>query len=227
MRNLALSITLLIGLGCATAQAAPVNLVTNGSFENGLTGWTETGTNTGFPVAAIFYNSATGYPIGAFGEAVPPNNALTNSPDAAGERAAYFVDDNAVNQTLSQTVTLAAGIYQIGFSAYLPLNGFVNFFGATFSGVIVDMMVANFSIGAGPAGTWRTFAGAANIATAGDYLVSFVFNSLGNPAKDVVIDQVYVIAGNPPPPVGVPGPASLALFGIGLLGLAATRRRSA
>ena len=224
MRNLALSIPLLIGLGCATAQAAPINLVTNGSFENGLTGWTEGGTNSGFPVATISYNSATGYPTGAFGEAVPPNNAATNSSDAAGLRAAYFVGDNSVNHSLSQTITLAAGIYQIGFSAYAPQNGFNNFFNATFSGAFGSVMLVSYAVSAGPAATWQTFAGSINVA-AGDYIVQFLFSSLGTPAKDVVIDQVYVIAGNPP--IGVPGPASLALFGIGLLGLAATRRRSA
>ena len=225
MRNLALSITLLIGLGCATAQAAPVNLVTNGSFETGLIGWTEGGANSGFPVAAIFYNNSGAYPFGAFGEAVPPNNAATNSPDAVGLRAAYFVGDNSVNHLLSQTITLAAGIYQIGFSAYAPQNGFGNQFNATFSGAFGSTVLASYAVSTGPAATWQTFAGSMNVLTAGNYTVQFLFNSFGTPAKDVVIDQVYVIAGNPP--IGVPGPASLALFGIGLLGLAATRRRSA
>jgi hypothetical protein len=37
-----------------------------------------------------------------------------------------------------------------------------------------------------------------------------------------------VIEGNPPPPVvDVPAPAALGLFGLGLLGLAAVRRRRA
>ena len=63
----------------------------------------------------------------------------------------------------------------------------------------------------------------ANILAAGDYLVEFVFNTGGQPAKDVVIDQVYIIAGNPP--VGVPAPAALGIFGLGLLGLGAMARR--
>jgi hypothetical protein len=216
----------------ATSPAlAATNLVTNGSFESGLSGWIIGGTDNdspAYPPAAIFYNNASAYPIGAFGEAVPVNNAPTNSPDAAGARAAYFVSDFTINQSLTQQVFLTAGTYQIGFSAYAPQNGFNNAGDATFSGTIAGVTLANYAVSSGPATTWQTFAGAANIASDGLYSVSFVFNTDRFPSKDVVIDQVYIIAGNPPLPA-IPEPATWAMLiaGFGLVGAAMRRRQAA
>ncbi|WP_291299322.1 PEP-CTERM sorting domain-containing protein [Elioraea sp.] len=229
--------SLAIGLVAATvaSAASAANLVTNGSFEtptpgNGLAGWTYTGGENPpsgtplYPPVSIFYGAAQAYPQGAFGEAIPANNAPTNSPDAVGARAAYFVSDfaNNPNQTLTQSVFLNAGIYQIGFSAYAPANGFANAGDATFEGIVASLSLASYNVSAGLVQTWQTFAGAANIAVAGIYDVEFTFYTNAFPSKDIVIDQVYIIAGNPP--IGVPEPLSLALLGSGLLGLAAARR---
>lgn len=206
----------------AGPASAAVNLVSNGSFESGLAGWTLTNPPPSYPVVAIFYNSATPYPTGAFGEAVPPQNAATNSPDPAGARAAYFVSDFSTDETLSQLVYLTAGIYQIGFSAYAPANGYANAGDAQFEGIVASLSLASYSVSAGPVTTWQTFAGAANIVADGFYTVSFSFSTNLAPSKDIVVDQVYIIAGNPP--VGVPEPLSLSLFGAALLGLAGARR---
>ena len=88
------------------------------------------------PPAAIHYGAASAYPIGAFGEAVPTNNAPTNSPDAPGRRAAYFVSDFPTNQSLSEVAHLLPGINQIGFSADMPSNGYANIGDATFTAMV-------------------------------------------------------------------------------------------
>lgn len=223
----------LAALLVAAPAAAATNLVVNGSFENGLAGWTIGGIDTqGFPPVAIFYNAAQPYPIGAFGEAVPPDNAAGSlSPDIVGERGLYFVTDFAQNQSVSQDVFLTPGNYQIGFSVYAPANGYANAGEAFFSGTIAGVTLANYAVSSGPATTWQHFGGSATILSAGTYTVSFVFNTNLFPSKDVVVDRVYIIrGGDGGPGIGVvPEPATwgMMILGFGLVGAGLRRRRVA
>lgn len=222
---------LLVAAALAASPAAAVNLVTNGSFESGLAGWTIGGIDTqGFPPVAIFYGAAAPYPTGAFGEAVPADNAPGSlSPDAAGERGLYFVSDFTVDQSVSQSVFLTPGSYQIGFSVYAPANGYANAGDAFFSGSIAGVTLASYAVSSGPATTWQHFGGTATIVTPGVYTVSFVFNTNLFPSKDVVVDRVYIIPGGGGGPVipGIPEPATWAMLitGFGLVGAAIRRRR--
>ncbi len=228
MRNMSLKSLLAAGLCIAvsTASAAPVNLVSNGSFESGLTGWTLSGTTLSNPAVAIIYGAAMLYPIGAYGEAVPVPMDATASPDAAGLRGAYFVDDGSVNESLSQLIFLAAGNYRIGFDVYAPNNGYANPNDAMFAAQIAGITLANYAVSTRPSATWTNYTALATVASSGFYSASFVFNTPNRgTAKDVVIDRVYVISTDETGGLAIPEPGSLALVGIALAGLVAARRR--
>ena len=199
------------------SASAATNLVTNGSFENGLAGWTLSGAVTdSYPAVVITYGSTAAYPTSTFGEAVAAENA------AAGTHGAYFVSDFS-NQSLTQQVYLGVGTYQIGFSAYAPANGYGNAHDATFSGSIAGDVLANYSVSQKPGTTWLDFSGKKTVTAAGMYNIAFSFNTSGYPAKDVVIDSVYVMTAAPVPE---PETYALMLSGLGLIGFVARRRRA-
>jgi PEP-CTERM motif len=139
-------------------------------------------------------------------------------------------------------VFLTPGSYDIGFDSYDTRNGSVQPHDATLTAEIAGVQLANFSLSSVSPGSWSSHAGEANIQVAGNYLVSFVFNTPDTPAnpdpsnpdgeynaKDAVIDRAYVVAatdsGGTPIPTAAPEPASLTLLGAGLVGMAALRRR--
>lgn len=210
MKKLLIAATLALPL-LASAQ----NLLINGSFESGLTGWTVTQSpSTIFPISTVTYGTLPG----AFGEIVPAdNNPINQSPDAVGTRAAYFVDDNAV-QSLSQSFTVTTGgLYNIGLSIYLPANGFSNAGEATITLVTPNgTEVAPLSTLA--PSVW--FGGnVIRTLTPGNYTYSVQLATTGGVSKDLLIDRAYVAA--------VPEPTTYAMLlaGLGVMGLVAARRR--
>lgn len=210
-----------------TAHALPLNLLTNGSFETGLTGWSAGGSYYSNPVTVILTDGTTG---SAYGESISPDNATGGSPDPAGTHGVYFVDDLA-HQTLSQSVYLTAGNYAIGFDAYAPLNGFNNLGDASFSGTIAGVTLASYNVHdilPSDVQTWINFSGLVTVLSDGFYDVSFAFDTKLIPSADVVVDRVYITASDQGggTRIGtVPEPATFALFAMGLAGLGATRRR--
>jgi hypothetical protein len=211
MKKALVSVALALPL-LASAQ----NLLTNGSFENGLTGWTVTQTpGTIYPVTTIAYGALPG----AFGEVVPVDNfGPSLSPDAAGEFGAYFVDD-LTTQVLSQQFTVVdAGFYNIGFSIYVPSNGAANPGAALFNADFTIDSTGVISVQALPTASWLGAVATLQFAP-GTYTASFTFTTAGGFSADAVIDRVYVAA--------VPEPSTYALFaaGLGIMGLMAARRR--
>lgn len=243
-----LTATAIAAAGVAAPAGAVVNLIDNGSFEAGPLGngpipsWVRTNTpdfapSQDVPAAIIRYNNTNAYPTGAFGELVTPDNVVPASPDAVGSKAAYFVGDFSVNETLSQLTYLGVGNYKIGFSYYLTQNGLNNVNNASLSAQILSVPVANTVItGTSGAQTWFYASGVARINVAGHYLTSLVYNSNGFPSKDVVVDRVFGVRTNETPTAIIPGtpsfvpePQTWAMFvlGFGLVGTTLRRRKSA
>jgi hypothetical protein len=214
----------ILGLGFAGAANAATNLITNGSFETGNTfAWTYSGAvGDPFPATIIGYNNTNGYPTGAFGELIPPDNSISGSPDPVGDYAAYFVSDFAAAETLSQDVLLAAGIYSIGFSVYIPFNGQNNPNDAHFSGSVAGQELVSFNVGANPAGVWTHYYDTLVLNAPGTFTTAFTFATDGNPAKDIIIDRVYLVAGD----IGaVPEPTTWVMMLTGFFGMGAMLRR--
>lgn len=241
-KSILLAATAAIAVGTSPAMAA-TNLIKNGSFEqggagvNGFTGWTklnvpDNNPRQDQPASIITYNNNSSYPNGAYGERVSADNTASASPDAVGNKAAYFVGDFSNNETISQLTYLGVGNYRVGFSYYLTQNGLNNRGNSSVAATIIGLPVASTVINSSStAKVWRYASGVGQITKAGWYDTSFVFNSNLAPSKDVVIDRVFALrtkdAANviiPGTPTGVPEPATWAMFGIGF-GLAGSRLR--
>jgi hypothetical protein len=220
--------TLVASLALSSALFLPLfasadNLLTNGSFEMGLDGWTLSAGDLATPATAIDYGSTANYPLGAFGEPIPADDAaLRGTDEAVGSHALYFVDDFANPETLTQRIARVQGgtPYSFGFDAYIPANGFANPGDATFSATVGGYTFASFNISAGPVQNWVHFQAAGTPPVSGPVDFTLTFTSDFAPSKDVVIDDVYFA-------VAVPEPETYALLiaGLGAVGFMVRRRK--
>lgn len=219
----------LAALLAIAGSAHASSLVLNGNFasgSNGLQSWTVSGTGVtpglGDKVITIGGSNSTGY-----GDNIPADGGITN--------AVFFVDDNA-NESLMQSVTLAANTsYALTFDLFATQSGSGNQFNFLLTDSVSNpTVVGSSTFGNGPqagatsvpVGTWTPETLTFTTTTAGSYLIDFNFTSGSTPAKDVLLTDVALNALDPTPTTTpVPEPASIALLGTGLLTAAGAVRR--
>jgi hypothetical protein len=206
----ALAAAAFFSLGPANAAT----IVTNGSFENGLTGWSTSGTGTTPNIGITVVGSTT-----PFGDTI-------TYPASFGSHSAYFVDDNAHTENLFQTVSLTGGVqYNLSFALYGTPSGANN--GFDFSLTSLLNVTPAFSVtetsSQVPVGAWTTYDFSFIPTNGGTFTLSFDFDAGPTPAKDVLLDNVSISA-------AVPEPSTWAMMMLGFVGIGAMtyrRRKSA
>lgn len=190
-----------IAVGSTAASVAHANLILNHSFED-----------DGFNQGNVLICPISGWNATCDGRT---GQTQTLSPPLVGHASYLAIGSTGALAFVSQTVATVAGqIYRFTFD-YSSDGGTANRFQALWDGsIIMDVTGDSYNPG------WATFDGSATYSfdvTATSNSTTVAFGGMGDGSSFVGVDDVIVEA--------VPEPAILALFGLGLSGLAVAVRK--
>ena len=204
------------GAAAVAAQAASVNLVSNGGFDGTTASYVYNDTPAS---VATFYSGTVPVQAGTVAGwdgsfvSITSNNGPWNTPSSlSGFNAATqggYVAGIQADATLTQNLTLAGGEYKL---TWLTANrGADQTYSVLFNGTALDTVTTTTSAG------WTSQS--VEFYTTGGSILSFVGGtSFGERDATSLVDNVSVTA--------VPEPASLLMMTVATLGLLAWRRRT-
>jgi hypothetical protein len=204
------------GAAAVAAQASPVNLVSNGSFDGTTSDYVYNGTPAS---VAIYYGSVptqVGTVAGWDGSfvSITSNSGPWQTPSIlpgfnVTAQGSYVAGVQA-DATLDQALALAAGTYTLTWTT--ANRGADQTYSVLFNGEQIDQLTTTTSAG------WMTES--VTFTTGGGVGLSFVGDtSFGERDATSLIDNVSVTA-------AVPEPTSLLMMAVATLGLLAWRRRT-
>jgi hypothetical protein len=205
------------GVAAVAAQASPVNLVSNGSFDGTTSDYIYNGTPAS---VTTFYSGTVPVQVGTVAGwdgsfvSITSSSGPWQTPSSlpgfnAAAQGGYIAGVQA-DATLDQALALAAGTYTLTWTT--ANRGADQTYSVLFNGEQIDQLTTTTSAG------WTTES--VTFTTGGGTGLSFVGDtSFGERDATSLIDNVSVTA-------AVPEPTSLLMMAVSTLGLLAWRRRT-